>query len=212
MRRHIALIATLLLVTLTACGKKITVKIDGKAYYNYDKLYLIVNEDTANAVIVPTKDGRIDTKLKVEKNDFIRISIQKNRMESERNILIADSRHITVDLPERTCEGSPMSTKLQEAIRDMEHAFPRYFHIDVFSDNPEDHAKARAQERAIRAKMEQEQATLYVKILKENADNVMPAWLVHTAPSDMLRHMGELEAQSNPVWAKHPILKAKKKK
>lgn len=202
----------MILCAVTAYAKKVKVTIDGQVSPSQTKLYLIVNEDTANAVRVPITDAQFSITVKVDKDAFIRLHDYKDWPERSIFVLIPDSRHITVDWRTGSIEGSPMSKKLKEEIIRISREGPGNFHIDVFSEDPEAWAEARVRERSIRAQMEMRQRETIGTVIRENADNNIPAWVYYCYKSFLSDPPIPLEAlvgspTAHPKWMDHPILK-----
>ena len=198
----------LMLTTLFGCAKKQKLTIDGTVPSWQSNLYIIVNEDTANAQRVPLVDGKFSVTLNVDKNAFIRLHESKNWPERSFFVLIPDSRHITVDGSDFRIEGSPMSQRLQAAVDLVRRTSPESFHVDVFSDDPDAWAEARATERSMRAQMEEEQREVIDKIIQENRKNIIPAWIVYCYP-EQVEPLMSMYSQSSLKWTKHPILQKK---
>ena len=207
MKRIILLLSIVTLCAATACAKKVKVTIDGRTSPSQTELYLIINEDTANAVRVPIEDEHFSITVKVDKNAFIRLHDYKEWPERSVYVLIPDSKHITIDKPTGSIEGSPLSKKLREEILRVSREAPGNFHIDVFSDDPEAWAEARERERATRALMEAHQLETIEAVIRENADNNIPAWIVYCYRSQFTIPIDALLNGSHPKWADHPILK-----
>ncbi len=197
--------SVLIMVALNVCAKKVKLVIDGTTSPSQTTLYLIINKDTANAQRVPVNDAKFSVTVEVDKNDFIRLQDNKDRPDRGGFVLIPDSRHITVDIRDGIVEGSPMSQRLQNTVRAIRSAGPGTFHIDVFSEDPKAWEEARAQERTIRAKMETEQRELVRKVMLENKDNNIPAWILYCFPEQAFRYLDEVTKDS-PKWMRHPIL------
>ncbi|MBQ6653554.1 MAG: hypothetical protein IJM81_09245 [Prevotella sp.] len=212
MKRNILMLSIMILCAVTAYAKKVKVTIDGQVSPSQTKLYLIVNEDTANAVRVPITDAQFSITVKVDKDAFIRLHDYKDWPERSIFVLIPDSRHITVDWRTGSIEGSPMSKKLKEEIIRISREGPGNFHIDVFSEDPEAWAEARVRERSIRAQMEMRQRETIGTVIRENADNNIPAWVYYCYKSFLSDPPIPLEAlvgspTAHPKWMDHPILK-----
>ena len=209
MKRNILLFSVIMFAAITACAKKVKVTIDGRTMPSQTTLYLIINEDTAHAVRVPIEDARYSITVKVDQDAFIRLHDRIDFSERCPFVLIPDSKHITVDWRTGTIEGSPMSQKLKELTQQIQGMGPGTFHIDVFSDNPEDWKRAREQERSIRAEMEKRQQETIVTVMQENADNIIPAWIFFCYGSMLQAPPTAFNGGTPPKWAGHPILKQK---
>ena len=96
MKKILFVLAAVLLVA-TAQAKKVKVTIDGRVSPSQTKLYLIINEDTANAQLLPIKDAKFSVTIKVDKNSFIRLHDYKDWPERSVFVLIPDSKHITIE-------------------------------------------------------------------------------------------------------------------
>lgn len=205
MNSRMMMFSVLMVVALSACAKKVKLTIDGTALPSQTMLYLIINKDTANAECVPVNDAKFSVTVKVEKDDFIRLQDNKDRPDRGGYVFIPDSRHITVDMWEGKVEGSPMSQRLQYTVRGIRDAGPGKFHIDVFSEDPKAWEEARIKERIIRAQMEKEQREVVRKVMLENKDNNIPAWILYCFPEQAFMYLDEVTKDS-PKWMRHPIL------
>ena len=210
MKQRMMLFSTLVVIVLSACAKKVKLTIDGTTSPSQTNLYLIINEDTANAQRIPINDAKFSVTVEVDKNDFIRLHDYKDWPERSPFVLIPDSRHITINTWNGTIEGSPMSLRLQKAVKDIRDAGPGSFHIDVFSEDQKAWEEARIRERAIRAKMEEEQRQVIREIMLENKDNYIPAWIIVCFPEQTDMYLDEV-TKGSPKWMKHPVLMKKKK-
>lgn len=207
-RLFLALLLIGAFCTLNASAKKVKLTIDGTVSPSQTRLYLIVNEDTANAILVPIQDARFSVTLKVDQDAFIRLSDYKEWPERSTFVLIPDSKHITVNWRTGSIEGSPMSQKLQVAMDQIRKASPEGFHIDVFSDNPDDWKRAREQGAAIIEQMKMEQRKLIFTTIDENRDNNIPAW-VYYCYYGFIDMKPEILAPGNPKWVSHPVVRKK---
>lgn len=205
MNSRMMMFSALIMVALSVCAKKVKLTIDGTTSRSQTTLYLVVNKDTANAQRIPVNDAKFSVTVKVDKNDFIRLLDNKQRPDRGGFVLIPDNHHITVDIWDGKVEGSPMSQRLQNAVRAIQSAGPGTFHIDVFSEDPKAWEEARAQESAIRAKMEEQQRELVRKVMLENKDNNIPAWILYCFPELAYKYLDEVTKDS-PKWMRHPLL------
>ena len=206
MKRILFLLTASLLLALPSCAKKVTVTIEGTLSPSQTSLYLIINEDTAHAQRVAIQDAHFSVTVKVDRDAFIRLHDYKDWPERSMFVLIPDSRHITIDWRNGTIEGSPMSNKLQEACREVAKVSPEGFHIDVFSDDPEAWASARETERSIRGRMLQEQMETIQRVIRENKNNNIPAWIVfcyYKKVDEPFRHLFDSYREK---WTQHPVL------
>jgi hypothetical protein len=212
MKRITILFTALLLTALTVSAKNIKVTIDGTVESYVSRLYLIVNEDTANAQLVPIQDGKFSVTVKVDRESLIRLHDSKEWPERAFFVIYPDSKHITVDMRTGTIEGSVMSNRLNQSVNIVRKAGPGNFHIDVFSEDKAAWEEARAREKAIRANMEAEQRTLFQNLIRENRYNNIPVWLTYCFPYLVTPDfMAEVTKEIEPEWMQHPILKARKK-
>lgn len=194
----------------TGYAKKIKVTIDGTVSPSQTKLYLIINEDTANAKLLPITDGKFSTTVQVERDAFIRLHDWKQWPERSVFVLIPDSKHITIDWNRGTITGSPMSQKLQATCREIRDASPEGFHIDVFSDDPEVRRQAYRDAEAVRASMLQNQKNIAREVLFDNKNSIISVWIAYCFPQ---LFEGELEGAikyMKPKWINHPIMLKKK--
>lgn len=206
MKQRMILLATLLVVFLSASAKKLKVTIDGTASPSQQTLYLIVNEDTAKAQLISVNEGKFTVTVKVNEDDFIRLSENKERPTPSSVVIMADERNISVNMESRTVKGSYMTDKLHAAIKRIENAGPGHFHIDVFTDDPKAWEEARIQERKIRAEMEEQQRLCARQVLEDERYNDIPAWIVVVFPEQASAFLGEYQYSS---WLDHPVLKKK---
>ena len=209
MKRNLLLIAIMILGALTVSAKKVKVTIDGRTSPSQTKLYLIINEDTANAVRVPINDAQFSITVKVDRNAFIRLHDWKQWPERSVFVLIPDSKHITIDWNSGSIEGSPMSKKLQSAMHDARMNDPGSFHIDVFSDNPEAWQEARIRERSIRESMENRQREDIMQVIRDNSDSNIAAWVYFCLRPKLIVPIEYITNGTHPKWMDHPILKIK---
>ena len=204
------LFSALLLVTLSSCAKKVKVTIDGTLSPTQKTLWLIINEDTANAQLIPIQDAKFSVTVKVDNEAYIRLHDWKEWPERSAFVLIPDSKHITIDWRTGSIEGSFASKRLKAACDMVKREGPGNFHIDVFSDDKEAWAEARAKERAIRLQMEQRQRDVFRQLVIDNRYNEIPAWLVYCYPEFVTPDlMAEVTREIEPEWMSHPILKKK---
>ena len=207
MKQRMMFISALLVVFLSASAKKLKVTINGTASPSLESIYLIVNEDTATAQLVPVIDGKFKVTVKVTEDDYIRLVEKKTyRPEIRSVVIIADERQINVDMERRKVENSYMTKCLQDAIREIESAGPGTFHIDVFSDKPEDWERARAEEKEIRARMKEQQRMVVKQIMEKERYTVIPAWILIIYPEQASAFLGDYEFSE---WIEHPVLKKK---
>lgn len=203
------LMAAMMIAAVQA--KKVKVTIDGTVYPTQTKLYLIINEDTANAQLLPIKDAKFSVTVKVDRDAFIRLHDWKEWPERSVFVLIPDSRHITIDWRTGTITGSKQSQELQTVCNDIRNSGPGSFHIDVFSDDPEAWRQARIQEQSIREAMLKEQKQHAKELLRDNKDNLACAWIVYCFPELLEGEVAAMleEMKTKPKWVNHPILKKK---
>ena len=207
MKQRMMFISALLVVFLSASAKKLKVTINGTASPSLESIYLIVNEDTATAQLVPVIDGKFKVTVKVTEDDYIRLVEKKTyRPEIRSVVIIADERQINVDMERRKVENSYMTKCLQDALREIESAGPGTFHIDVFSDKPEDWERARAEEKEIRARMKEQQRMVVKQIMEKERYTVIPAWILIIYPEQASAFLGDYEFSE---WIEHPVLKKK---
>lgn len=190
-------------------AKKVKVTIDGTVASYVSKLYLIVNEDTANAQPIPLQDKQFSVTVKVDDNALIRLHENKDWPERAFFVLIPDSKHITVDMNSWKIDGSPMSQRLRKACDQIRRAGPDGFHVDVFSDNPDDWARARETERRVRAEMTECQKNLIRQVVEENKDNVIPVWVTYCFANIFEEGIIGIVRGDFPKWLGHPVLRKK---
>ena len=169
--KQLLFVLTAILLATTAQAKKVKVTIDGMVSPSQTRLYLIINEDTANAQLIPIKDAKFSVTIKVDRDAFIRLHDYKQWPERSQFILIPDSKHITIDWDRGTIKGSEKSLELQIACRLIRDESPEGFHVDVFTDDPEAWREARLTEASIATQVdeasypEEEKVTDRCKIL-----------------------------------------------
>ena len=220
MKRILILFSALFLVAIAVSAKKVEVTIDGTVYSTQTKLYLIINEDTAHAQLLPIVDGHFSVTVKVDRDAFIRIHDWKQWPERAAFVLVPDSRHITIDWRNGTIEGSKKSQQLKDLCWEIKKASPEGFHVDVFSEDPEAWAQARETERRMREQMLMEQKDVILRTVNENRGNNFPAWIYfcyhdlfdgdnpYNPYDDRLNRLLEKKDK----WTKHPIMKLLKQK
>jgi hypothetical protein len=209
MKQRMILLSALLVVFLSASAKKLKVTIDGTARPSQESIYLIVNEDTATALLVPVNEGKFKVTVKVNEDDYIRLVENKAYRPDVRSVvIIADERHITVNMESNTVEHSYMTKCLKDRIGEIESAGPGTFHIDVFSDNKEDWEKARAEEKEIRARMKEQQRMVVKQVLEDERYNVIPAWILILYPEQASPWLDKYFEEFS-TWLDHPVLKKK---
>ncbi|MBQ7742480.1 MAG: hypothetical protein IJT90_06120 [Bacteroidaceae bacterium] len=199
----------LLLIAVSATAKKVKLTIDGTLSPTQRTLYLIVNEDTANAQRIAITDAKFSVNLKVDANDIIRLHDWKEWPERSVFVLLPDSRHITINWRTGTIEGSPKSLRMQQAIREAREDDPSGFHIDVFSDDKEAWEQARIQGESIRAQMLAQQKQTIMRLIKDNNNNI-GAWLAYCYAPIFEGGLPQMTNGTTPKWLSHPIFKAHK--
>lgn len=208
MKKILFVLAAILLAT-TVQAKKVKVTIDGTVSPSQTKLYLIINEDTANAQLLPIKDAKFSVTVKVDRDAFIRLHDYKQWPERSVFVLIPDSKHITIDWNTGSITGSQQSSELQAICKQIRDAGPNGFHIDVFSDDPEAWREARVREAAMREDMMNQQKKIAKEVMLKNKDKIYGAWIMYTFPELLEGELNAIINYEKPKWAAHPILKAK---
>lgn len=208
MKKILFVLAAILLAT-TVQAKKVKVTIDGTVSPSQTKLYLIINEDTANAQLLPIKDAKFSVTVKVDRDAFIRLHDYKQWPERSVFVLIPDSKHITIDWNTGSITGSQQSSELQAICKQIRDAGPNGFHIDVFSDDPEAWREARVREAAMREDMMNQQKKIAKEVMLKNKDKIYGAWIMYTFPELLEGELNAIISYEKPKWAAHPILKAK---
>lgn len=207
------LLCVLITIAFVACAqaRKVKVTIDGTMVSSDTRIYLIVNEDTANAQILPIDNHQFSVTVTVDRNAFIRLHDYKEWPERSAFVLIPDSRHIAINWNSGDIRGSRQSQKLKNACKEIKDASPEGFHIDVFSENPEDWHRAQEHEQALREGMLMEQKRVFEQQMRANKNNYICAWLVYCFPQLLEGETGAMLEQTKPKpkWMNHPILKAK---
>ena len=198
------------MLAATTQAKKVKVTIDGTVSPSQTKLYLIINEDTANAQLLPIKDAKFSVTIKVDRDAFIRLHDYKEWPERSVFVLIPDSKHITINWNTGEISGSKQSKELQTLCKQIRDAGPNGFHIDVFSDDPEAWRQAHIREAAIREDMMNQQKKIAKETMLENKDKIYGAWIMYTFPELLEGELSAMIGHMKPKWANHPILKAKK--
>ena len=210
MKQRTIILTALLIIAAAAYAKKVKLTIDGTLSPTQTTLYLIINEDTANAQRLAIENAHFSVSLKVDANDIIRLHDYKGWPERSAFVLIPDSRHITIDWRTGAIEGSPMSLRMKAAIKQVRDESPEGFHIDVFSEDPEAWAKARQQGEIIRQHMLDKQRQTIYKVITENQDNNISTWIAYCYSNLFPDGLDQLALGKNPKWLNHPTLKARK--
>lgn len=209
------LLCVLMAVVFVACAqaKKVKVNIDGTMLPSETTIYLIINEDKAHAQVVPVNNHQFSVTVTVDRNAFIRIHDSKEWPERSAFVLIPDSRHIAINWDTGDIKGSKLSQKLKAACKEIRDASPESFHIDVFSENPEDWKRAQEQESAIREGMLEEQRTVFKKLMLANKSNYLCAWIAYCFPRLLEGETGLMleQMKRKPKWMNHPLLTEKRK-
>ena len=208
--KHLVLFLIALATIATVQAKKVKVTIDGTVSPTQSKVYLIVNEDTAHAQLLPIKDGKFSTTVEVERDAFIRLHDWKEWPERSVFVLIPDSRHITIDWNTGAIQGSKMSQKLQLTCKQIRDASPEGFHIDVFTDDPEAWRDAMDRGNAIRQQMLEEQKSIAKKVMLENKNSIISVWIAYCFPELFEGELNAIIDDIKPTWANHPLLKMKR--
>ncbi len=201
------LFLTAIVTTITGQAKKVKVTIDGTVSPTQTTLYLIINEDTAHAQLLPIRDAHFSTTVKVDRDAFIRLHDYKKWPERSVFVLIPDSRHITIDWNTGTISGSKLSRKLQATCHEIRTASPEGFHIDVFSDDPDAWRDAQQRANSIRNSMLEEQKSIARRVLLENKNNIIAVWLAYCYPQLFEGELDGIIQHMKPKWANHPLLK-----
>ena len=86
------LLCVLITIAFVACAqaRKVKVTIDGTMVSSDTRIYLIVNEDTANAQILPIDNHQFSVTVTVDRNAFIRLHDYKEWPERSAFVLIPD--------------------------------------------------------------------------------------------------------------------------
>ena len=209
MKRFVCILMAVAVVAAIQ-AKKVKVTIDGTVLPSQTQLYLIVNEDTANAQLIPIVDAKFSVSIKVDDNAFIRLQDNKEWQERSAFVLIPDSKHITINWNTREITGSNHSQELQDVCKTIRSFDPGTFHIDVFSDDPELLKREREREREIRETMSQHQIVFVREQLYDNPNDFVRVWLVYRYPQFAAPYIVDLIKEKNPQWVNHPLLKKKK--
>lgn len=205
--RRLLLLLTGIVAVAAVQAKNVKVTIDGTVAPGQTTLYLIVNEDTAHAQLLPIKDARFSVKVKVERDAFIRLQDNKKWPERSNFVLIPDSRHITIDWNTGAIKGSEMSQKLNATCNLIRSSDPGNFHIDVFSEDPEAWRKAREQANVVRTRMQEEQKSIARDILLDKKDSIIAVWIAYCYPQLFEGELNDIIDSIKPLWANHPLLK-----
>lgn len=201
---------TALIMSATSLfAKKVSVTIEGTVPHYVSKIYLIVNEDTANARLLPIENGKVAAKVKVDAKAFIRISESKDWPSRNLFVLIPDSKHITFDGYNSTVTGSPMSERLHSTVKALQKMSSEGFHIDVFTDNIDEIREANKLGNQIRQEMDDKQRVAVLQAIDANADNQIPAWLAYIYKHLLGDQLVSYLRMNSPKWATHPILNRK---
>lgn len=184
-------------------GKKVT--IEGTASKS-ERIYLIINEDTENAQLLPIQNGKFKVTVNVDRNAFIRLQNTKDNPRRAAAVLIPDSKNITVYVDNQLILDSDKSQELNHLLMQMESNSPESLHVDVFSQDPQAWKDAREHENALREGMRNSQRDAVKELLMKDKNNIILAWIAYCYPEVM---EGELQAMVDamkPKWISHPIL------
>ena len=206
MKKNIILML-MFMVAMSCSAKKVKVTIDGTTYRSQKTLYLVVNEDTANAIFVPIVDSKFSVTLKVDEDAFIRLCENKRGDPKDSHlVLIPDSKHITVEWDGGKITGSEKSVQLKQVMDFIKRLSPEGFHIDVFSDDKEEWARARETANSIRTQMEMQQREEILKQINENSANNIPAWLYFCYHGMLHRPLEAFITPDGPKWINHKVI------
>ena len=184
-------------------AKKVT--IEGTASKS-ERIYLIINEDTENAQLLPIQNGKFKVTVNVDRNAFIRLQNTKDNPRRAAAVLIPDSKNITVYVDNQLILDSDKSQELNHLLMQMESNSPESLHVDVFSQDPQAWKDAREHENALREGMRNSQRDAVKELLMKDKNNIILAWIAYCYPEVM---EGELQAMVDamkPKWISHPIL------
>lgn len=184
-------------------AKKVT--IEGTASKS-ERIYLIINEDTENAQLLPIQNGKFKVTVNVDRNAFIRLQNTKDNPRRAAAVLIPDSKNITVYVDNQLILDSDKSQELNHLLMQMESNSPESLHVDVFSQDPQAWKDAREHENALREGMRNSQRNAVKELLMKDKNNIILAWIAYCYPEVM---EGELQAMVDamkPKWINHPIL------
>lgn len=208
--KRLLLFMTAIVTVVTGHAKKVKVTIDGTLSPTQTTLYLIVNEDTAHAQLLPIKDAKFSTTVKVDRNAFIRLHDWKEWPERSVFVLIPDSRHITIDWNTGEIKGSKKSQKLQALCKEIRQASPEGFHIDVFSDDRDAWREAQERANTIRQSMLEEQKQIAKGVMLENKDDIYAVWIAYCFPELFEGELNAIIDSMRPRWANHPLLQKRR--
>ena len=202
MKRLVFIITAIAMMTAVQ-AKKVT--IEGTASKS-ERIYLIINEDTENAQLLPIQNGKFKVTVNVDRNAFIRLQNTKDNPRRAAAVLIPDSKIITVYVDNQLILDSDKSQELNHLLMQMESNSPESLHVDVFSQDPQAWKDAREHENALRESMRNSQRNAVKELLMKDKNNIILAWIAYCYPEVM---EGELQAMVDamkPKWINHPIL------
>ena len=202
MKRLVFIITAIAMMTAVQ-AKKVT--IEGTASKS-ERIYLIINEDTENAQLLPIQNGKFKVTVNVDRNAFIRLQNTKDNPRRAAAVLIPDSKNITVYVDNQLILDSDKSQELSHLLMQMESNSPESLHVDVFSQDPQAWKDAREHENALREGMRNSQRNAVKELLMKDKNNIILAWIAYCYPEVM---EGELQAMVDamkPKWINHPIL------
>ena len=205
--KRFLLFLTAIVTAVTGQAKKVKVTIDGTVSPSQTIVYLIINEDTAHAQLLPITDGHFSTTVKVDRDAFIRLNDNKKWPERSAFVLVPDSRHITVDWNRGSITGSKLSQKLQVTCHEIQVSSPEGFHVDVFSDDPDAWRQAQQQANLVRNSMQEEQKSIARSVLLDNKDSILTVWIAYCYPQLFEGELNDIIAHMKPKWADHPLMK-----
>ena len=202
MKRLVFIITAIAMMTAVQ-AKKVT--IEGTASKS-ERIYLIINEDTENAQLLPIQNGKFKVTVNVDRNAFIRLQNTKDNPRRAAAVLIPDSKNITVYVDNQLILDSDKSQELNHLLMQMESNSPESLHVDVFSQDPQAWKDASEHENALRESMRNSQRDAVKELLMKDKNNIILAWIAYCYPEVM---EGELQAMVDamkPKWINHPIL------
>ena len=205
--KRLLFIMTAVALAAVAQGKKMKVTIDGTLSPGVEKMYFIINEDTANAQLLDIQDGKFSVTVKVDHNAFIRLQNPKYSPDRYAFVLIPDSRHISVDSNNDRILGSDKSRDLQVVCQQIESNSPENTRIDVFSQDPRAWKEAKKTSNSLKDGLREGQRMIVRNMLLEDKNNIILAWIAYRYPEVMEGELNEMIGSLKPKWIDHPILK-----
>jgi len=199
-------------VCLLACtGNKVKYELTGKnAPQDGVKVYLVDKITDSPIDSASVKDGAFAMSGKADKDAFMVVTVEGwNWMFP----LFNDGEPVQIDLADSTLTGSALNTKLSVCDRQDGKEYARFVSfVQAFLALPEEEQKAREEQfiGEYSARMEA-YATSYLKMIKDNLDNLIPVAYLRNVPMLADKEKFDELVSMDAPFAAHPYVQVLKK-